>query len=186
MENSRWEFRSPVTKTTAGISAKIYLYHHSPKYIFISPKYIFISPKYIFISPKYIYITIHHHQQHNPKTPALCDEASIRLITNMQELHFPCFFLVKTKVFDAFELLVQCCVRPDLGYSLDLKWVCLVEKFISLTRRALQSFESSCSVGMVVVTVIVIPPLGLWDKKSIKTECHFDRFRLIHLFPKQG
>ena len=68
----------------------------------------------------YIHITIHH-QQHNPKTPALCDEASIRLITNMQELHFPCFFLVKTKVFDAFELLVQCCVRPDLGYSLDLK-----------------------------------------------------------------
>ena len=99
MENSRWEFRSPVTKTTAGISAKIYLYHHSPKYIFISPKYIFISPKYIFISPKYIYITIHHHQQHNPKTPALCDEASIRLITNMQELHFPCFLFSQNKCF---------------------------------------------------------------------------------------
>ena len=47
----------------------------------------------------YIYNTIHH-QQHNPKTSALCDEASIRLITNMQELHFPClFFLDKNKCF---------------------------------------------------------------------------------------
>ena len=96
-------FISPFTKIYIHITkiyiyiTKIYLYHHSQKYIFISPRYIFISPKYIFISPKYIYITIHHHQQHNPKTPALCDEASIRLITNMQELHFPCFFWSKQR-----------------------------------------------------------------------------------------
>ena len=46
----------------------------------------------------YFHITIHH-QQHNPKTPALCDEASIRLITNMQELHFPCFLFSQNKCF---------------------------------------------------------------------------------------